>query len=60
MTPLDLQVIVSSFEETLSKDSVTAAQYATATAMHKALDVAQNLLAGHAHLVIGADTVGPL
>jgi hypothetical protein len=50
-------VIVSNFEETLSKDSVTAAEYALATATHKALDVAENLLAGHADLVIGADTV---
>ncbi|GAB4813491.1 hypothetical protein N2152v2_000537 [Parachlorella kessleri] len=54
---LKFEVIVSNFEETLSKESVTAAEYATATATHKALDVAQNLLAGHAHLVIGADTV---
>ncbi len=49
---------MSNFEELLSKDSVTAAEYALATATHKALDVSQNLLTGHAHLVIGADTVG--
>lgn len=55
------QIVVSNFEETLPKDSVTAAEYALATATHKALDVATNLLpaAGGppADLVIGADTV---
>ena len=52
------QVIVSNFEETLPKDSVTAAEYCLATATHKAFDVAHNLLKDHADLVIGADTVG--
>lgn len=32
---------MSNFEETLSKDSVSAAEYALATATHKALDVSQ-------------------
>lgn len=58
--------MVSSFEETLPKDSVTAAEYATLTALHKAQDVAGQLVAaarggGAAQqlplLVIGADTV---
>ena len=51
-----LQVIVSNFEEDLSKDSVTGRKYAELTAAHKALDVAQSL-AEPVDLVISADTV---
>lgn len=40
-----LQVVVSSFEETLPKDSVTAPEYARLTALHKAQDVARKLAA---------------
>lgn len=53
----------SSFEETLPKDSVTAAEYARLTALHKAQDVARALAAAGDSgqqppvLIIGADTV---
>lgn len=58
-----LQVVPSSFEETLPKDSVTAAEYARLTALHKAQDVARSLAAASSSgqqppvLIIGADTV---
>ena len=42
------QVVVSSFEETLPKDSVGAAEYARLTALHKAQDVARKLAAAAA------------
>lgn len=61
---LCLQVVVSSFEETLPKERYSAADYARHTASHKALDVARQLAAAAAAgaapppaLVIGADTV---
>ncbi len=38
-----IQVVVSSFEETLPKDQYSAADYARMTATHKALDVARLL-----------------
>lgn len=43
--PRTTQVIVSSFEETLPKDQYSAAEYARHTATHKAVDVANQLLA---------------
>jgi len=61
--PLFLQVVPSSFEETLPKDSVTAAEYARLTALHKAQDVARSLAGASSSgqqlpaLIIGADTV---
>jgi septum formation protein len=48
---------VSSFEEDLSKDSVSGSEYAELTATHKVLDVAQNLGDKSADLIISADTV---
>lgn len=58
---------MSSFEELLPKDSVSASEYARLTALHKAQDVARKLAAEAAAaagaaaqvpvLVIGADTV---
>jgi septum formation protein len=51
-----VQVIVSSFEEDLPKDSVIGSKYAELTATHKALDVAQSMKEP-AHLIISADTV---
>ena len=47
---------MSSFEENLSKESVSGSEYAQLTATHKALDVAQKL-AEPADVVISADTV---
>ena len=52
---LSFTVRASTFDESLDKASFTSASaYATATALHKALEVAQQR---DAHLVIGADTV---
>lgn len=56
-------MVPSSFKETLPKDSVTAAEYARLTALHKAQDVARTLAAAGGSgqqppvLIIGADTV---
>lgn len=67
---LSFEVVVSSFEETLPHSQYSAAEYAEATASHKAHDIAAMLAgqaaaaaqgdAAHAHapdLVICADTV---
>lgn len=51
-----LQVIVSNFDENLSKNGLDGAEYALRTAAEKALDVTRNQ-ATTADLVIGADTV---
>jgi predicted house-cleaning NTP pyrophosphatase (Maf/HAM1 superfamily) len=53
----NVQVVVSSFEETLPKADYEPAGYAEATARHKALDVAGLLGPRGYDLVIGADTV---
>eukprot|EP00887_Chlorella_sp_A99_P001760 scaffold19.g1760.t1 len=42
---LRFEVVVSSFEETLPKEQFTPAEYAVATASHKALDIARALAA---------------
>ena len=65
LTPLNFptttQVLVSSFEEDLPKESVqNASEYATLTATHKALDVAAQLTHNSNNdvdLIISADTV---
>ena len=54
--PHAVQVVVSSFDESLPKHNFTAAEYAEETAACKALDVAQSCAAA-ADVIIGADTV---
>ena len=58
------QVVVSGFDETLSKERFTAAEYARETAARKALDVAAGLLTGGSKpppdVIIGADTASAL
>jgi septum formation protein len=62
--PVVLQVLVSSFEETLPHDAFpNAADYAIETARHKALDVAKlasTLPGPPVDLIISADTVSEM
>ena len=56
--PVPLQVVVSSFEETLPHDQYSAPDYARHTATHKALDVAQQLRATSASAAAGSGSGG--